>query len=52
MLKITDIEKLTKTNISSIIEENINYFSFSHEKFFDEYILKTEIDHIIKKLNL
>ena len=52
MLKTTDIEKLTKTNISSLIEENPNYSAFSQEMFLNENILKTEINHIIKKLNL
>ena len=52
MMKSADIEKLTNTTISSLIEENANYSAFRHEMFFDENVLKTEIKHIVKKLNL
>jgi hypothetical protein len=52
MMKSSDIEKLTNTTISSLIEENANYSAFRHEMFFDENVLKTEIKHIVKKLNL
>jgi len=50
MMKSTDIEKLTETTISSIIEENMKYSDLNHEKFLDDNFLKTEIKNIVKNL--
>jgi septum site-determining protein MinD len=50
MMKSTDIEKLTETTISSIIEENMKYSDLNHEKFLDVNFLKTEIKNIVKNL--
>ncbi|NLK65260.1 MAG: septum site-determining protein MinD [Tissierellia bacterium] len=52
MMKSSDIEKLTNTTITSLIEENANYSDFCYEMIFDEKLLKIEINNIIKKLNL
>ena len=52
MMKSSDIEKLTNTTITSLIEENANYSDFRYEMIFDEKLLKIEINNIIKKLNL
>ena len=50
MMKSNDIEKLTETTISSIIEENMKYSDLNHEKFLDDNFLKTEIKNIVKNL--
>lgn len=50
MMKSTDIEKLTETTISALIEENIKYSDLNHEKFLDDNFLKTEIKNIVKNL--
>lgn len=50
MMKSTDIEKLTETTISSIIEENMKYSDLNNEMFFDDNFLKTEVKNIIKYL--
>lgn len=50
MMKSNDIEKLTETTISSIIEENMKYSDLNHEKFLDVNFLKTEIKNIVKNL--
>ncbi|NLA13161.1 MAG: septum site-determining protein MinD [Tissierellia bacterium] len=50
MMKSNDIEKLTETTISALIEENIKYSDLNHEKFLDDNFLKTEIKNIVKNL--
>lgn len=50
MMKSNDIEKLTETTISALIEENIKYSDLNHEKFLDVNFLKTEIKNIVKNL--
>jgi len=49
-MKSNDIEKLTETTISALIEENIKYSDLNHEKFLDVNFLKTEIKNIVKNL--
>ncbi|HCS10694.1 MAG TPA: hypothetical protein DIV40_04475 [Clostridiales bacterium] len=52
MMKSNDIEKLTETTISAIIEENIKYSQLQYEKLFDADLQKTEINNIIKNLKM
>lgn len=50
MMKVKDIEKLTETRVSSLIEESAKYLEVQYEKLLDREFLKTEIDNIIKNL--
>lgn len=50
MMRRIDIEKLTETTISSLIEENIKYSQLQYEKLFDAELLETEINNIIKNI--
>ena len=50
MMKAGDIERLTETPASSIIEENPGYLNMKHEMLLDSSFLKTEIGGIIKNL--
>ena len=50
MMKLKDIEKLTETSVTLLIEENIKYSDIEYEKFFDSNFLKVEINNIIKNI--
>lgn len=50
MMKPGDIERLTETTASSIIEENPGCLNMKHEMLLDSSFLKTEIGGIIKNL--
>ncbi|HPX00470.1 MAG TPA: AAA family ATPase [Sedimentibacter sp.] len=50
MMKPGDIERLTETPASSIIEENPGYLNMKHEMLLDSSFLKAEIGGIIKNL--
>lgn len=50
MMKVKDIERLTETPVSSIIEENAKYLDLKHEMLLYDNFLKTEISSIIKSL--
>lgn len=49
MMKLKDIEKLTETTITSLIEENIKYSDIHYEKLYDKDFLKVEINKITNK---
>jgi len=49
-MKRKDIEKLTGTAATSLIEENIKYSDMQYEMLFDSNLLRTEINNIIKNI--
>ncbi len=50
LMKQKDIENLTKTKVSSLIEENAKFLDLKYEMLMDENFLKAEISNIIKSL--
>lgn len=50
MLKLKDIERLTETTVTAIIEENPKYLEIQNDMLLQGDILKTEINNIIKYL--
>ena len=52
MLKKNDIEKLTETTVSTLIDENAKYSDIQPEMFFDDEFLKAEINDIVKNLKM
>lgn len=51
MLKIKDVERLTETTVTALVEENPKYSEVQYEMFFQGDFLKTEISSIINKLS-
>lgn len=50
MMKVSDIERLTETPVSSIIEENPRYFDMTGEMLVDSNFMEAEINSIIRSL--